>query len=299
MDKKLKPQLQNEQQIKNVLRQVPVSFTLKGGAKVETLLAYLPIKNGATDCSKFFEIIKDGILQNFVFSCSEIENKIGVKSSGEAKELFEKSVRKISEKTAQGELGELILFTLLDVYFQAPKILSKVSMKTSRRVPVFGADAVHGQFYGDNFKLFLGESKLHKKFSSGASKSITSIENIKEKYNEEFDLLESYMDFSNLNEELQSQILELLNPYSDIDLSNTISSPCFIGFTSTELILNADSEGEFIDSYKELARGYIGSFFNRLEHRNINMDNVSLLLLPFSCIDELVKEFVTYMGIEK
>ncbi|WP_354624886.1 DUF1837 domain-containing protein [Psychromonas sp. MME2] len=128
--------------------------------------------------------------------------------------FFQKALRKISRHTAKGELGELILFTLLDVYLLAPKLLSKVSMKTNPRMPVYGADAVHGQIVDGELRGYLGESKLYKNFKSAASEATKSIKSAKDKYEDEFDLLDSHMDFPNLDEKLESQILQLLNPYT-------------------------------------------------------------------------------------
>ena len=152
MDTRLEPQLKNSAEIKSVLKKVDVTYQLTGDRDVETLLVYLPPVNDENPLANFFDAVKNGIMSNFVFKCSEIERKLGVNKAGAATKLFEKAIRKLSQHTAQGELGELILFTLLDVYLEAPKLLSKISTKTSRRMPVFGADVVHGQFYNGNFR---------------------------------------------------------------------------------------------------------------------------------------------------
>ncbi len=295
----LEPQLKNAKEIKDILKKVPISFELSDGRDINTLLVYLPNEDGESCYLEFFEKIKEGILANFVFSCSEVEKKLGIKSTNSAEELFDKAIRKLSKHTAQGELGELILFILLDVYFNAPKILSKISLKTSRRMPVFGADAVHGQFYDGKFKLYLGESKLHKDCASASTKAATSIKNAKAKFGDEFDLLDSYMDFPNIDEKLESELLDLLNPFINNDYSEVLHSPCFIGFADPELISNSQSEKEFIENYSELACNYIEDFFKKVEKQELTIEEVSFLMLPFSCTDQLVKEFIEYMGIEE
>jgi hypothetical protein len=166
-------------------------------------------------------------------------------------------------------------------------------------MPVFGADAVHGQFHDGKFRLYLGESKLYKNFKAAASKATSSINTAKAKYEEEFDLLDSYMDFPNMDDDLESQLLSLLNPFSDNDLIDVIHSPCFIGFAEADMIASASSESDFCDKYTELAGAYIGDFFSKVEKQRMNIDEAALLMLPFSCIDDLVDEFVTYIGIEK
>lgn len=297
MASKLEPQLKNAKQIRSVLKEVPTTFKLGDGRRVRTLLVYLPVKEGATCLEEFFDLIRQGILQNFVFTCKEVERKLGLETPDAFEDLFNKAVRKLSRHTAKGELGELILFTLLDVYFKAPKLLSKVAMKTSPTVPVFGGDAVHGQFEGSEFRLYMGESKLHKTFSSAATKAVNSIQSAKERYHVEFDLLDSFMDFPNIDEELESKLIDLLNPFSGDDVSNLIHSPCFIGFNNPTLISNAKTEAEFIESYTEHAKTLIGNFFRGVENKSVEIDHTALLILPFTCIDELVDGFVAHMGI--
>lgn len=298
MDTILESQLKNAEDIKKILKRSPSSFTLSDGREVDTYLVYLPSdEDGKNYYYDFFECIKNGILQNFVFSCSEIKNKLNIESDIVYDELFKKALRKISKHTAKGELGELILFTLLDVYLNAPKLLSKISMKTNPKMPVFGADAVHGQIVNGQFRVYLGESKLYKDFKSAASKATESIKNAKEKYEDEFDLLDSYMDFPNLDKNLEDQILQILNPFGSSDLSKIIHSPCFIGFTQPDVIFK--NEKKYITTYEKIACTYIGDFYSKVENQGIEINDVTLLMLPFSCVDELVQEFIKHVGIKK
>lgn len=293
----LQTQLQNVHRIKDVLKQVQTSFKLHDGRSVETLLVYLPcVEDSKTSHDALFECIKESILQNFVFSYKEIQKKLGRNAETAMEELFEKAIKKLSIHTAKGELGELILFTLLDVYIQAPKLLSKISMKTNPRMPVFGADAVHGQFWGEEFRVYLGESKLHKSFKSAATDATSSIVSAKDKFEDEFLLLDSYLDFPNLTSELEDKILNSLNPYSE-DLPDKVHSPCFIGFTQPDILF--EDEAAFLQNYIELSCNYVGDFFNKAEKQELDIEEVTLLMLPFGCVDVLVDEFVSYMGITK
>lgn len=298
MDTILESQLKNAEEIKSILKQLPMSFKLVDGRDVDTLLVYLPSNNdGESYFYDFFECVKNGILQNFVFSCTEVKNKLNVESQTACEDLFQKALRKISKHTAKGELGELILFTLLDVYLNAPKLLSKVSMKTNPRMPVYGADAVHGQVVNGEFRIYLGESKLYSNFSNAAITATKSIKSAKDKYEDEFDLLDSYMDFPNLDEKLLNQIIQLLNPYISSESTNRIHSPCFIGFTQPEIIFK--DEKKYLEEYGKIAKKYILDFYSKVETQGISIDEVTLLMLPFSCVDELVDEFIAHVGISK
>lgn len=295
----LQPQLKNFEEIKKILQKAEFDTTLPDGREVSTLLVYLPIKSGVSSYTEFFDLIKSELLANFVLSCSEIEKKLNVWNDDAAEKLFEKSLRKMSKKTAQGELGELILFTLLDVYFGAPKILSKVSLKSNRKMPVFGADAVHGQFLNGRFRIYLGESKLYTSYTSAATAAVKSIKSAKEKYFEEFDLLDSYMDFPNISKTLEEKLISILNPFSDKDVSEIIHSPCFIGFAEPEMIRDSSSSDEFIEKYKELAAKYMAEFYEKLEGTGVAINDASLLLLPYSSVDHLVTDFIKYLGVKE
>lgn len=294
MEKQLKTQLSNAEEIKDILKEAEFSHTLKGGRKVRTLLVYLPIVAGKSDHAKFFEKVKDGILANFVFSCTEVEKKMGLVNKNGKEQLFTKSISKLSKHTAQGELGELILFTLLDVYLKAPKLLSKVAMKTAATMPVFGADAVHGQYHNGSFRIFLGESKLHTNFKSAASFAAVSSKTAKNNYGIEFNLLDSFIDFPEWDDATKDQLLDVLDPFSGRDMAGIVHSCCFIGFTKAELLLDDD---KFLEKYEALAKDYVENFFQKVEKQKSNIDETILIMLPFTCVKELVKGFISYMGI--
>ena len=298
MEKRLKTQLENSQEIRDVLRKVDISFKLHEGESVETLLVYLPCKDGVCDHSDLFRVIKQSIMTNFVLTCSEIEEKLSIKREKAPEELFKKAVRKISKHTAKGDLGELLLFTILEVYFNAPKILSKISHKGSPKIPVFGADAVHAQFVDGALKLYLGESKLHKTFSSASSKAVKSISSFIEKYHIEFDLIDSHIDFPDMNTAPRLELINLLNPFSDDNEfdSEILHVPCFIGFVEPSVF--CDDEECYKNQYIEVAKKCIGNFYSKLKKNN-DINKTALILLPFSSLDELVDGFVSHMGIEK
>lgn len=299
MEKRLKTQIENSREIRDVLRKVAVSFKLHGGESVETLLVYLPCKDGVCDHSDLFRVIKQSIMTNFVFSYSEIEKKLSIKSDKAPEKLFQKAVRKISKHTAKGELGELLLFTLLDVYFEAPKLLSKISLKTSRRMPVYGADAVHAQYRDGILRLYLGESKLHKSFSPAASSAAKSISNALKQYQTEFDLIDSHIDFPEMDTDTRSELLDLLDPFSeDIELiADILHTPCFIGFVEPSVF--SDDEGVYQKQYIKVAAEHIDDFYSKLKKKENDINKTALMLLPFSSLDELVDGFVSHMGIEK
>ncbi len=297
MAPKLKTYIDNPAEVREIIREVDISFALNEGEEVETLLVYLQCANEKCDHSEMFRLIKENIMHNFALSFSEIERRLDLDNLEKARdELFKKAVRKLSAHTAKGELGELLLFTLLDVYFEAPKILSKISLKTSRRMPVYGADAVHAQYVNGGLRLYLGESKLHKKFDSGATSAVQSIANCLEGYTSEFDLIDSYLDFPEMDNETRDELVALLNPFSNFD-PDILHTPCFIGFENPDIF--SDDEEEYIQNYIQVSGHHIRDFYEKLGGEGININKTALFLLPFTSLESLVNEFVEYMEIEK
>lgn len=299
MKKRLKTQLDNSQEIRNILRKISIKPMLHEGKPIETLLIFLPCKDGICDHSDLLRVIKQNIMTNFVLSFSEIEKKLSIKSEKTPGELFKKSVRKISRHTAKGELGELLLFTLLEVYFEAPKILSKISLKTSRRMAVHGADAVHAQYVDGELRLYLGESKLHKAFSSASTEAVASISSSFENYPDEFNLIDTHINFPDINDEARLELIDLLNPFSDDNKfdSKILHLPCFIGFVEPSVF--TDDEKIYKKQYIKVAKKHILNFYTKLQNEIKDINKTALLLLPFSSLDDLVEEFISYMEIEE
>lgn len=79
-----------------------------------------------------------------------------------------------------GELGELLLFSFLESDLKAPKLLSKMELKTNPNNYFNGADGVHYRRVSDgNYQLIYGESKVYSDLKSGIKAAIISIHNFK------------------------------------------------------------------------------------------------------------------------
>jgi hypothetical protein len=244
----------------------------------------------------FFDLVKDEILHSFVFPYSEVQKKLVSNTQKEKDELLAKAVRKISSHTAKGELGELILFALIETFIGAPKILSKISMKTNPNMPVFGADGVHAQFEQSGIKVYLGESKIHQDFGGAATDAAESMGKAKKNFQQEFDLLDSYIDFSGMDENSRASIIDLLNPYCDVKNENNISFACFIGFSSSAFY-DKKSTPKYSDYEIKFGQEKAEQFEEKINNMGVSPERVVLFTLPFMDIDQLVSDFIAYFGI--
>lgn len=123
----------------------------------------LDIANNAFTYSGLFGYLQRNI-GRYVFSRATIEQ---FKADGDTDAIGLKAVELLrtaqssKDRGAGGELGEILLYLFLEQNLKAPKLLSKVELKTSGNQYVFGSDAVHLLSLSNNaFQLVLGESKI-------------------------------------------------------------------------------------------------------------------------------------------
>lgn len=92
--------------------------------------------------------------------------------------LVREKFRELSNNT--GEIGELLLFSFLETDLKAPKLLTKMELKTNPNLYFNGADGVHYLKLEDgNYQLIFGESKVYDDLSKGISKALDSIKKFK------------------------------------------------------------------------------------------------------------------------
>ena len=267
------------------------------GIRVDVLLTFIPFRNGCIDTASFLSLIKDQIITNFVITYKEIQKQYQRKDKipGD-KYLYNKAIRKITPYTAKGKLGELLLYLLLEKYFNAPKIFSKISNLDDVNTQVKGADAVHAQYEDNELFLYLGESKLWKSFGGASTSAVKSIRSTIQDYQGEFDLIETNIDFPNITNELEKEIISILNPYECPEKSPTIHTPCFIGFDSS-ICRDLSSENEYQKRYTRAVQKRIDTFYSKAIV-NLDINKITLILLPFESIDDFTDQFISILGIK-
>lgn len=103
--------------------------------------------------------------------------KIRDKYKDKAMALSKKAREKFKEATKNdGELGELLLFCFLEGHLEAPKILTKLELKTSNKLYVNGSDGVHLKKIAEQkYQLIFGESKTYSDLSNAFDNAFKSI----------------------------------------------------------------------------------------------------------------------------
>lgn len=124
-------------------------------------------------------------------------------------------------RDSSGEMGEILLYGIMQYYFHAAESVPKIFYKQNRNNLVTGADSIHIVVEGNDFSFWLGEAKFYEDIKQAMSRAVSSVKDMldKEKLSKE----KSYI--SGLHE-LRScpslskylpEIENMLSGYSSVD----------------------------------------------------------------------------------
>lgn len=199
-----------------------------------------------------------------------------------------------------GEIGEIILFHLLEVLENAVQIANKMCLKTSGNVPYHGADAIHFGIDGDLRILFLGESKIGKNFNTTLNAALQSIDEYRNSEKQQFEVKLALGHLSDdLSKEIKKEIKDYLNPLKD-DLKNFSQVyAIFLGFEKSVLQeFEKKYQGEVlvekvVDHYHNEIDSYVLKIQEKVEGKK-EFENLRFLfyLLPFKDLDKIREKFL-------
>ncbi|USS89366.1 DUF1837 domain-containing protein [Fructilactobacillus cliffordii] len=189
-----------------------------------------------------------------------------------------------------GESGEILLYSFLEGDLKAPKILSKMSLKTNPNLYVFGADGVH--FFVDEnnkYHIIYGEAKMYKRVSLGLTKAFDSIGRFISNYGTDAKLMEDTLIRENvtkekLTDEQKQKIIEIVYPSPK---QNTINySDDFGIFIGYEISIKDDWKLLSDDEFRKLI------LKESIEKVNNQLDKIQNLIKKYNLIS---RDFYFYM----
>jgi len=145
----------------------------------------------------------------------------------EARELFRKSER-------SGQVGEMLIYFLLESVLKAPQALRKMSITTNPQDERKGSDGVHFAWNADLelLELYFAESKIWTDFGGALSDAFTSIETFHSTGLKQHELNLFSAHFRILDSPLQSKILSYVN--GENAPKTRITHACLVGFDWNE-----------------------------------------------------------------
>ncbi|HFK6936568.1 TPA: DUF1837 domain-containing protein [Listeria monocytogenes] len=224
-------------------------------------------------------------------------------SYGEKQRHLEKAIREkfIEHKRNKGELGEFLLYCFLEGHLNAPKILSKLELKTSNKMYVNGSDGVHFLKLGNNnYQLIFGEAKTIKGLRDALNDAYKSIYQFKNELNDSGDsksgiTFEKGLITSNLEKETWTDtekefLTTIIYPSTRNDFQVDDAFGVFIGFEiNTDKEKATLSNSEFRNFVENTVKTKIE---NQIEHIKGLINKYELIghsfyiyVLPFTELD--------------
>lgn len=234
----------------------------------------------------------------------------------ESKTLILKALdhlRKInSEKDfgAGGELGEILLYLFLEQDLNAPKLFSKVELKTGSNDYVKGADGIHFKFRikenGEKIlQLVVGEAKIKNKLKDGIEEAFTSINTYISNGTQDIRLLDTHL-MNQLIDDAEAEILKEYLLGENTEEKETVFG-IFIGY-STDYNGTNDNNDDYKQNVKEAntkqVLKYKQKIIEEIEKYNISNYEFNFYFLPFHnaqkdrkvIIDQLTKKKSVFSG---
>lgn len=223
--------------------------------------------------------------------------------------LSKKAREKFVEYTRNnGELGELLLFCFLETHLRAPKILTKLELKTSTSHYVNGADGVHFLRLSDgNYQLIFGESKTYQDIDRAIRDAFKSIYNFKNGINDkginksgmhyERSLISDNLFKETFSEEERNFLESLIYPtkYRNFDVDDAFG--IFIGFqidvdkTEKEMPTSEFRKLVKLRIDEEVSR-CLSNIQQKIIKNNLQGHNFYIYILPFTDIDSKRKKIM-------
>lgn len=260
--------------------------------------------------------------RNFDYNCVSdnlMESVADYSLSWKIRENYKDKAMMLSRKAREkfrdyekndGELGELLLFCFLEGHLEAPKILTKLELKTSNKLYVNGSDGVHLKKISDKkYHLIFGESKTYKELTKAFENAIKYIYEFVNEMNSKGDsksgieyergLISSNMEQTIFDED-DEDILNLLlypenKPNSDIRLDDAFS--IFVGYeidiTKEQEELSSD---EFPDKIEEKIisqiKKYKNEIYKLIKKYGLIGYTFYIFVMPFTDIDKNRKKIL-------
>lgn len=192
-----------------------------------------------------------------------------------------------NDNGAGGELGEILLYLFLEQDLKAPKLFSKVELKTNGQDYVKGSDGIHYKFRTNSdgkkiLQLVIGEAKIKNALDAGIKEAFVSINTYLTTNTQDRNLLDTHL----LNQlvddeeaaEIKSYILEIPRQKRE-----TIFG-IFIGYSIDYKGENDDNdtydENIIIENKKQVL-AYVDTIINQINKYKISNYQFNFYFLPF------------------
>lgn len=297
------------------LKEVPFDWT-SGMHRLTGSFQYITFADGVPTVQEFVEYLYDCLIP-YCLPKSKVRDALQgfdpvrdyhriVRLGDDAKSLFIKAKNQLE---SGGEPGELILYALLEWVLKAPRLVSKMYLKTNNNMPVHGTDGIHLGYdeANDLLTIYFGESKIYQSFSSAADAAFSSMGELLAnagQISREIEILNNLSDVNSLDPAFRAKIADYINPYStsSLTLQKRIVHACLLGFeyAAYNRIL-ALEPNKVASAFEERYKKRIASACRVIERhygkRLPVTTNLHFFLLPFPSLKVFRAAFYEKLGV--
>ena len=221
-----------------------------------------------------------------------------LKSEGLLKDLIDETKEKFkSSKYNEGEGGELISYCINEDILHAPKILSKLKLKTNNEDYVKGADGVHLLKLDDNtYEVIFAESKMYKDLKQAVNKAFESIDRFISGDAIDFEITTLA---TNLSGEFEDIDVDYISKYilpSKSNVTHHTAFSIFIGFDITnDLDKSLDYkvyEQQMVDKVRKTIMDEVANITSKVSESNRRAYSFYIYLIPFENIEDFRKDII-------
>lgn len=263
-------------------------------------LFVLKISNNSFNIGDLTEVLENALLtyalSRHTYNDLVEQNKLGNLASKAREKLR-------NAQSNEGELGEILLYCLLESHLHAPKLLTKLELKTATNDYVKGADGVHLlQIDKSTYQIVFGESKLNSDLHKGIKYAFDSIKTMMDndlrKMRYEISLVNSNILKESATEESTEILKKLLIPTeNDEDLNIDNSFGVFLGFdieiSDNERKMSHSQFREYInDKVKTAVNKQIPTINKFLNESNFLGYDFYFYIIPFSELEKVRKDII-------
>ena len=269
-----------------------IKFDPNGNPKIDLLIKIL--------FSYFTHYCYSAQKRSFTADTDDIEKeRIISELKDEARELFRKwEEEDITDdnQPKSGEVGEMILWLLMEVVLNAPQVVAKMDLKTNPNLEVFGSDGIHLKIdEEDTLNIYFGEAKFYNDIYKALDSAFQSIEDFhtNSMHLHEYNLVTTHYKY--LNNTQQDKIYNFISERvkgNDIKINHA----CLIGYDWDEYKkLDSKERKAFISNFTDIYQTettrltrLIQTRFDKFSKKEFSFE---VFFIPFKSVQELRTAF--------
>ena len=280
-----------------------LSINLDEYGKDKLDLFCIKIKSNEFDYAYLEDMLLDPVID---FALSRTVKK---QYAGKSATLSKKARIKFKEYlNNDGELGEFLMFCFLETHLNAPKILSKMELKTSTSLYVNGSDGVHYLDMGNgNYQLIFAEAKMYKRLSDAINKAMNSLYEFKHGMNSkgskksgieyERGLISDNLDKETFSPEEKEFIKSIIYPSKEKNINADDAFGVLIGFE----IKISDKEKQLPNlEFRELIHKKVikiieqkkDEIYDKIIEKGLMGHHFYFYIIPFTNIEETRQDII-------